>query len=207
MLRRIQSFVRNIVSGCTSLWPTPMKFLYYMIFVLISVLMTLLLDFIDNLNGALTITSEFRKRLLLEIDIAKNHPTSFKSLEGNYERNFQMETSFEMMSKLPLSRKHLEHEKKKLLLKNIESDYTNEITTKISTSCQIKNRCSTNLLILHENGPSCVSPSERFIELQSQSSNTEQPLHDDPGSSSKVDLLNSCNDNQINNRLVDNYVC
>jgi len=113
---------------------------------------------------------------LLEIDIAKNHPTSFKSLEGNYERNFQMETSFEMMSKLPLSRKHLEHEKKKLLLKNIESDYANEITTKISTS-------------------------------QSQSSNTEQPLHDDPGSCSKVELLNSCNDNQINNRLGENYVC
>ena len=93
------------------------------------------------------------------------------------------------------------------MLKNIESDYTNEITTKISNSCQIKNRCSTDLLILHENGPSCVTPSEHFIELQSQSSNTEQPLHDDPGSSSKVDLLNSCNDNQINNRLGDNYVC
>lgn len=102
---------------------------------------------------------------MLEIDIAKNHPTSFKSLEGNYERNFQMETSFEMMSKLPLSRKHLEHEKKKLLLKNIESDYANEITTKISTSCQIKNRCSTNLLIQNENDPSCVTPSESFQEF------------------------------------------
>ena len=83
--------------------------------------MTLLLDFIDNMNEALTITSEFRKRLLLEIDIAKNHPTSFKSLEGNYEQNFQMETSFEMMSKLPLSRKHLEHEKKNFCLKILKA--------------------------------------------------------------------------------------
>ena len=207
MLRKIQGFIINIVSGCTSLWAVPMKFLYYVIFVLISVLITLSLDFIDYMNGKLTITSEFRKRLLLEIDIAKNNQTLIKSLEGNYERNVQMETSFEMMSKLPLSRKHLEHEKGELSLKSFESDNANEITTKMSYGCQIRNRCSTNLHIMYENGPSSVTNSERFIEFQSQISNTEQPLHREPSSCSKGELLSTCNDNQVNNRLGDNVVC
>ena len=207
MLRKFKNFVRNVVSACTSLRVDPMKFLYYIIFVLISVLMTLLLDFIDYLNGTLKITSEFRKRLLLEIDITKNHPISVKSLERNCDRNVQRETSFEITSKLPHSRKHLEHEKENLLHKSFGSDQASKITTKMSYRCQTGNPCGTNLLILHEDAPSYTSPSGHLMEFQSQNSDTEQLLHEEPNRCYKGEVLSSSKDNQISNGLGGNVVC